>query len=57
MAQDVFFSPAVKSIRSALLKEALAHEEFETLSLDATLRCTFPLMGQAAATRYRWRPA
>ena len=54
--QDIFFSEAADALRSRLLAEAQEHSEMESISVDATLRCCFPLLGQAsyrasAATR------
>ena len=45
--EDLFLSPRVTQFRQQLTEELVEHEEFEALSMDATLRCCLPVMGQA----------
>ena len=47
IVEDVFMSKKPKELKSRLLDEMLFHEEFQVLSMDATLRCCLSLMGQA----------
>ncbi len=54
--EDVFNSEAVRRLANSLKNEAVAHGELECISMDATLRCCMPILGQAsyrasAATR------
>jgi hypothetical protein len=39
-------------LQRQLLTEAVEHEELECVSIDATVRCCLPIMGQAAFLRY-----
>ena len=47
IVEDIFTSPAAEGLRQRLLIELVEHEEFECLSIDATLRCCMSIMGQA----------
>ncbi len=56
LIEDVFRSPTVLALKRSVIDEAVASEECESLSVDATLRCCLSIMGQAsyrapAATR------
>ena len=45
--EDIFCSQRIKAVREALVMEALRHEEFVALSVDATMRCCLSVLGQA----------
>ena len=47
LVEDIFMSPRIKSLEQELKAELVHHEEFEVVSIDATLRCCLPIMGQA----------
>ena len=47
MIEDVFSSPQVRGLRERLLQECIANEEFQCISIDATMRCSLPILGQA----------
>ncbi|CAE7810987.1 unnamed protein product [Symbiodinium sp. CCMP2592] len=47
MIEDVFNSPQIRDLRQNLLQECIASEEFQCISIDATMRCCLPIMGQA----------
>ncbi|CAE7587277.1 unnamed protein product [Symbiodinium natans] len=47
MLEDVFQSPRILQLLDTLSKELISHEEYEVVSMDATLRCCLPIMGQA----------
>ena len=49
IVEDIFLSPRVIQFRQRLTQELVEHEEFEALSMDATLRCCLPIMGQPHA--------
>ena len=46
--EDVFASPPVRALQAHLLQEMIIHEEFESISVDATLRICLTLQGQAS---------
>ncbi len=45
---DIFSSSAVTDLHARLLHEAADHDEGEYVSIDATVRCCFNVMGQAS---------
>lgn len=45
--EDIVSSGAFQQLRCELLQAAIQNDEFESVSMDATMRCTFPVMGQA----------
>lgn len=47
MIEDVFNAPQIRDLRQHLLQECIAREEFQCISIDATMRCCLPIMGQA----------
>ncbi|CAE6972000.1 unnamed protein product [Symbiodinium sp. CCMP2592] len=47
MIEDIFLSDRVRSFERKLETELVQHQEFEVISMDATLRCCLPVMGQA----------
>ena len=47
LIEDVFTSTKTAEVRVTLLDEMILREEFQVVSMDATLRCCLPLMGQA----------
>ena len=47
LVEDIFMSPRITSLEQELKAELVHHEEFEVVSMDATLRCCLPIMGQA----------
>ena len=47
LVEDLFLSPRITSLEQELKAELVLHEEFEFVSMDATLRCCLPVMGQA----------
>ncbi|CAE7313439.1 unnamed protein product, partial [Symbiodinium microadriaticum] len=47
MIEDIFLSERVRSFEQELENELVQHQEFEFISMDATLRCCLPVMGQA----------
>ena len=48
LVEDVFNSPAVLGVAEALIEEAVSNGELEFISVDATLRCCMPILGQAS---------
>ena len=44
--EDIFLSPAAKALRESLLAELARREEFESLSVDATMRVALTILGQ-----------
>ncbi len=44
---DVFTSSAVSALRRRFIEQVLADNEFEILSIDGTMKCCAPLLGQA----------
>ncbi|CAE7768244.1 unnamed protein product [Symbiodinium sp. CCMP2592] len=46
LIEDVFSSGKVTGISAQLAKELLDHEEMQAISIDATLRCCLPILGQ-----------
>ena len=48
LIEDIFFSPAVKSVQDRMFATMLARDEFTTVSLDATCQVCFRLVGQAS---------
>ena len=49
MLEDVFSSAAVTAIKERLITEAVEHTEFLYISIDATMKCCMPLLGQASS--------
>ena len=47
LVEDVFMSPAVADMSSALLEQAISHDDCQSLSIDGTFRICFSLLGQA----------
>ena len=47
MIEGVFSSPQVRGLRERLLQECIASEEFQCISVDATVRCCLQILGQA----------
>lgn len=47
LIEDVFKSHKVCDLAKQLLDETMRHQEFQVISLDATLRCCLPVLGQA----------
>ena len=47
LIEDLFMSPRINSLEQELKAELVHHEEIEVVSMDATLRCCLPIMGQA----------
>ena len=47
LVEDVFSSPEVLRIVTSLREECLQHDEFKCLSIDGTMKCCLPLLGQA----------
>ena len=46
MVEDLFSSPAVPLLKQRLLEECLQHNEFWFISIDGTVKCILPVMGQ-----------
>ena len=46
IVEDIFISPAAVACRSRLVAGFLDNEEFESISMDATLKVCFGIMGQ-----------
>ena len=53
LAQDVLGLYPVRELMSGFYAQLLAHEEFETLSMDATVKVCLGIMGQAGAAAIR----
>lgn len=56
MIEDVFGSPAVRALEEQAMKDFFRWEELLCVSIDATMKCCLPVLGQApwrasAATR------
>ncbi|CAE7251936.1 unnamed protein product [Symbiodinium microadriaticum] len=47
LIEDVFKSHKVCDLAKQLLDETMRHQAFQVISLDATLRCCLPVLGQA----------
>jgi hypothetical protein len=47
MIEDIFSSPAAEVLTANLIRELADYEEFESLSVDATMRVTMTIMGQS----------
>ena len=47
MIEDVFGSPQILDLRRQLIQECVQRTEMECLSIDATMRCCMPILGQA----------
>ena len=47
IVEDVFSSRACQKLSEQLLHECTSHGEFTYLSVDGTVKCTMPLLGQA----------
>lgn len=45
--EDIFTSPAVVKLTERILAKYVETEELEYLSMDSTLKCTMPLLGQS----------
>ena len=48
MIEDIYSSPAFERQKAHLQQEMFDHEEFESISIDATLRVCLRLHGQAS---------
>jgi hypothetical protein len=48
LVEDIIKSPAVQKSRRTMVQELESHDEFTSLSIDATLRCCMTVMGQAS---------
>ena len=46
IVEDVFFSAAALNILQQLLQQAIAREEYVSISIDGTMKCCMALMGQ-----------
>lgn len=46
LIEDVFFSDAAKDLVTSLLQELVRHQEYESLSIDATMRACLSITGQ-----------
>ena len=46
LMEDILTSPAVAAMERDLTHELVKHNECQTLSIDATLRCCLPILGQ-----------
>ena len=44
--EDIFTSPIVSELKEKLKADLIQHNEYQSLSVDATLRCTLSVMGQ-----------
>ncbi|CAE8584402.1 unnamed protein product [Polarella glacialis] len=47
IVEDIVMSPGVETLRLKLLDELESHTEYTAISVDATLRCCMPVMGQS----------
>ena len=47
IVEDIFSSPPIQRMTEDIMQELIAHEELETISMDATMRCCLPNLGQA----------
>ena len=47
IVEDIFISPPIQRMTEDIMHELIAHEELETISMDATMRCCLPVLGQA----------
>ncbi|CAE7205271.1 unnamed protein product [Symbiodinium sp. CCMP2592] len=47
LIEDIFSSPHVRQLGDQLIAECVQHKEMRCLSIDATMRCCMPLLGQA----------
>mgnify|MGYP001824913686 CR=1 FL=1 len=47
IVEDIFSSPVLGRLETALMAELVQHDEFRCISIDATLRCCLSLLGQA----------
>ncbi len=45
---DIVKSPVVTKLYHQLMDEAMHHQEFQSVSVDCTMKCCMPLMGQAS---------
>ena len=50
MVEDIFASPHMTRVYGNLLRECYEHQEFEILSIDATMRSAASLVGQARSS-------
>ncbi|CAJ1377905.1 unnamed protein product [Effrenium voratum] len=46
IVEDIFTSPRLSDRKDSLLQEAVQHEEFVAISIDATMRCCLSILGQ-----------
>ena len=53
VAQDMFALAPVRDLTAGFFRELLEHEEFETLSMDGTVKICLGIMGQAGAAVVR----
>ena len=47
LVEDIFASEDCKVLMDSLLEQCVKHEEFASISLDGTVKCTMSLMGQS----------
>lgn len=47
IVEDIFASKACKAQMDAMVRQAIAHQEFLSLSMDGTFKVCMPLLGQA----------
>lgn len=50
LVEDIFASKACKAQMDVMVRQAIAHEEFLSLSIDGTFKVCMPLLGQAKFT-------
>ena len=53
VAQDIFFLDPVRELFAEVYSQLLAHYEFETLTMDATVKVCLAIMGQASGANIR----
>ena len=46
--EDIFYSDAVNQLFAQSMAEAVHHTEFESVSVDATLKCCLSILGQSS---------
>ena len=47
MVEDMLSSPPLAKLKAGLLDECMQRDEFRFLSLDGTVKCVLPIMGQS----------
>ncbi|CAE7200946.1 unnamed protein product [Symbiodinium natans] len=45
--EDLFTCPKLMCVMQGLMQEVMQHDELQVISIDCTMRCCLPLMGQA----------